>query len=197
MNRVYKLKAICTEEGKQGVGVLPGSVQLSTLLPVQASSMSRRASQLASRTNRNVSASSPHTQMESDCWQSNVLSRDSGNSDAPNLRHWVSNYRLPHAPPSEKWIRQSCPQLIGCVSPPSTKTCELQVRNLARDSQKISRRLVAVDHTQHPLLVSDMIVQDDAITLWGLKACRVAVSRSCGLVHGTQNPPYALPQLCS
>jgi len=56
---------------------------------------------------------------------------------------------------------------------------------------------VAVDHTQHPLLVSDMIVQDDAITLWGLKACRVAVSRSCGLVHGTQNPPYALPQLCS
>jgi hypothetical protein len=102
VNRVYKLKAICAEEGKQGVDVLPGSVQLSTLLPVQASSMSRKSLTTSQPNQSKRLCVLPHTQIVSDCWQFNVRSRDSGNSDTPNLRHWVANYRLPHAPPCEK-----------------------------------------------------------------------------------------------
>ena len=58
------------------------------------------------------------------------------------------------------------------------------MRELARDSQKLSSRSVIVDHTEERRLIPN-IMQDNARILWGLKACTEPKS------------PNALPQLYS
>ncbi len=52
----------------------------------------------------------------------------------------------------------------------SSSDCELSVRDLARDSEKVISRPVIVDHTEERRLIPN-IMQHNANVLWGLEAC--------------------------